>query len=61
VNEYILNTRLQKAKYFLQHEDLSVAEISYKVGFASPSYFSTVFKGKYDMSPRDFREDKAGV
>jgi signal transduction histidine kinase/DNA-binding response OmpR family regulator len=61
VNEYILNTRLQKAKYFLQHEDLSVAEISYKVGFASPSYFSTVFKGKYDMSPREFREDKAGV
>jgi YesN/AraC family two-component response regulator len=61
VNEYILNTRLQKAKYFLQHEDLSVSEISYKVGFASPSYFSTVFKGKYDMSPREFREDKAGV
>ncbi len=56
VNEYILNTRLQKAKYFLQHEDLSVSEISFKVGFASPGYFSTVFRSKFGVAPKEFRE-----
>ena len=56
VNDYILNTRLQKARYYLQHEDLPVSEISYKVGFASPGYFSTVFKARYNISPKNFRE-----
>ncbi len=39
INEYILNTRLQKARYFLQHEDISVAEVAYRTGFSSPAYF----------------------
>lgn len=56
VSDYILTTRLQKAKYLLQHEDLSISEISYKVGFSSPAYFSTVFKSKFGMTPRDFKE-----
>lgn len=56
VNDFILNTRLQKAKYLLQHEDLSISEISYKVGFSSPAYFSTVFKSKFGMTPKAFKE-----
>jgi signal transduction histidine kinase/DNA-binding response OmpR family regulator len=56
VNEYILNIRLQKAKYYLQHEHLPVSEVSYKVGFSSASYFSTVFRSRFDISPKEFRE-----
>jgi signal transduction histidine kinase/DNA-binding response OmpR family regulator len=56
VNEYILQTRVQKAKYFLQHEDFSISEVAYKVGFSSPAYFSTVFKSKCGMTPKDFKE-----
>ncbi len=44
VNDYILSTRLQKAKYLLQCEEATVNEIAYKAGFSSPAYFSTVFK-----------------
>jgi signal transduction histidine kinase/DNA-binding response OmpR family regulator len=55
-NDYILNTRLQKAKYLLQHEDLSISEVSYKVGFSSPAYFSTVFKSKFGVTPKAFKE-----
>lgn len=58
VNDYILNTRLQKAKYFLQNEELSISEIAYQVGFASPAYFSTVFKSKFGVTPRAFKERK---
>ncbi len=56
VNDYILSTRLQKAKYLLQHEELTIGEISYKVGFSSPAYFSTVFKSKFGVTPKAFKE-----
>ena len=56
VHDYILNTRLQKAKYFLQNEELPISEIAYHVGFSSPAYFSTVFKSKFGVTPRGFKE-----
>lgn len=56
VNDYILNTRLQKAKYFLQHENLTISEVAYAVGFSSPAYFSTVFKSKFGVTPKAFKE-----
>ncbi len=58
VNDYISSTRLQKAKYYLQHEDLSVTEIAFKTGFSSATYFSTAFKGKFGLTPSEFRENK---
>jgi len=50
VNEYILNTRLQKAKYLLHNEEMTISEVAYKVGFSIPAYFSTVFKSKWCIS-----------
>ena len=56
VYHYILNTRLQKAKYLLQNEEFTISEIAYKVGFSSPTYFSTVFKSKFGVTPKAFKE-----
>jgi len=56
VNDYILSTRLQKAKYLLKNESFTIAEIASKTGFTSPAYFSTVFKSKNGMTPKEFRE-----
>jgi AraC-like DNA-binding protein len=56
VNDYILNTRLKKAKYLLKHEDLPIGEVAAKAGFSSSAYFSSVFKSKEGMSPKEFRE-----
>jgi YesN/AraC family two-component response regulator len=56
VNDYILNVRLQKAKYLLNETELSIAEIADKVGFSSAAYFSTVFKNKFIVTPSEFRE-----
>ena len=55
VNDYILNVKIQKSKFMLSQEDLTVAEVAYKVGFASPAYFSTVFKSKIGMTPTEYR------
>lgn len=58
INDYILTVRLQKAKYLLSGEDLSISEVAFKVGFASQAYFSTVFKSKFGLSPSDFKAGK---
>ncbi|MEX6689284.1 substrate-binding domain-containing protein [Danxiaibacter flavus] len=55
-NEYVLNKRMQKAKYLLQQEEFTISEIAYKVGFSSLAYFSTVFKSKFNVTPSEFRE-----
>jgi signal transduction histidine kinase/DNA-binding response OmpR family regulator/ABC-type xylose transport system substrate-binding protein len=57
INEYILTARLQKAKYYLQHEELSIAEVAYKTGFTAPGYFSTVFKARLGISPSVYKEN----
>ncbi len=56
VNDYILNARLQKAKYLLHHEETSIADIAGKVGFSTAAYFSTVFKSKFGITPKAFKE-----
>ena len=56
VNDYILSVRLQKARHYLNQGELTVAEVAYKVGFTSPGYFSTVFKTRFGISPKEFKE-----
>lgn len=60
VNDYILNARLQKARYLLTNEDLTIAEVAYQVGFASQAYFATVFKAKLSMTPSEYKEKAKG-
>ena len=59
INEYILDVRMQKAKYLLLNEDLTIAEVSDKVGFSSQAYFATVFKSKLGVTPKAFKESKS--
>lgn len=56
INDYILSVRMQRAKYLLLNEDLSISEISFKVGFSSQAYFSTVFKSRFGVTPKGFKE-----
>ena len=56
VSDYISNFRLERAKIMLEKSDQNIAEIAYKNGFSSPSYFSTVFKSKYGVSPTAFKK-----
>ncbi len=60
INDYILSVRLQKAKHLLKNQELSISDVSFKVGFSSQAYFSTVFKSKFAMTPSEYRVGKAG-
>lgn len=44
-----------EAKRLLRHSDLSVKQISYRLGFDDPAYFSRFFKRTASMSPSAFR------
>ncbi|WP_353719019.1 substrate-binding domain-containing protein [Dyadobacter sp. 676] len=54
-NDLILNLRLEKACSLLLNPDLTMAEIADQTGFTSQSYFSTVFKNRFGVSPKDWR------
>ena len=58
ISDFILNTRLEKAKLMLRDSKLSISEIAYATGFSSPNYFSTSFKNKFNKTPKAFRSNK---
>lgn len=53
VNDYILTVRMQKAKYLLANESISIFDVACKVGFSSQAYFATVFKSKFLVTPTE--------
>ena len=54
-NEFIKKIRLEKAKQFLENSDYSISEISFKVGFSSPSYFTKCYKIQFGILPTDVK------
>lgn len=50
--------RLERAKEMLLTSNLSVSEITYGVGFTSPSYFTKCYREHYGITPREQREGK---
>lgn len=57
-NQYYLNLRLKKALHLLDATQLPVNEIAYQTGFESVFYFSRLFKKKYAVSPKAYREQE---
>ena len=55
-NEYIKNRILLEAKRLLIYTDLSVKEVSYKLGYDDPAYFNRLFTQKIKVSPSAFRK-----
>lgn len=53
-NEFILLIRLKKAAVLLMENEYRVNEISYIVGFSSPSYFSKCFYKQFGVLPKSF-------
>lgn len=56
VTEYIRHIRLEAARDLMNTTDLNISQIVYSIGFTSRSYFSKIFKEKYEMTPHEFRK-----
>lgn len=55
-NDYVTHLRMEKAKELLSETPMTVAQVGEQVGIFNVSYFSTLFKKKYGMTPSQFRE-----
>ncbi len=54
--DLLRKARLAQAQKLLQGSSLSVSEIAYQVGFASPSYFSKCYKDEFGIVPGEERK-----
>ncbi|SER97423.1 hybrid sensor histidine kinase/response regulator transcription factor [Pedobacter rhizosphaerae] len=56
IKEFILNIRLKRSAYLLEHSDLTVAEVAYQTGFNNAKYFSVCFKKQFETSPSEYKK-----
>lgn len=56
--DFVLVSRLNRAKDYLQKTNRTVSEIAYEVGFNSESHFIYFFTSNVGISPRKFRKLK---
>ena len=54
-HQYLVRQRIMKARELLAYDRLSVAEIGRRLGFASHTHFSTVFRKLIGTTPREYR------
>ncbi len=54
--DIISDVRMMQALALLQGTDQSITEISYSVGYQSPSKFALRFKRRFDLSPSEIRQ-----
>ncbi|CAM3420927.1 response regulator [Paenibacillus lupini] len=53
---YVTRLKLQKAQVLLRNTDMKISEICQTVGFDDSTYFSSVFKKHFQVSPSEFRQ-----
>jgi len=58
LQDYLMQTRLNKAKDLLSNIDLKIKQISYEVGFCDPNYFCRTFKKRTGLNPTNWRLGK---
>jgi AraC family transcriptional regulator len=55
-HQYLLSQRIERAQTLLRETQLSIADISYKLGFASQSHFTATFRRFTAVTPTTYRK-----
>jgi len=58
VNNTIKMFRLEKAEELIRESDMNISEVVYSIGFTSRSYFSKIFKKRYNCCPNHYRNSQ---
>jgi len=61
VTDYIRHIRLEMARDLLRNSELNISQVVYSIGFTSRSYFSKIFKEKFDVTPHEFKKESIAV
>jgi AraC family transcriptional regulator len=59
VHEYVIQTRISRARHLLQRTHLSIVEIALMVGFSSQSHFTAEFRRRLRVTPAVYRSTLA--
>lgn len=54
VYAYLLNYKLEFARRLLATKKYNIAEVSFEVGYSTPSHFIAAFKKKYGVTPKRY-------
>lgn len=54
-SDYVRTHRLHLASRYLLESEQSIAEIAYRLGFATPSHFGELFHRRFGMTPKAYR------
>lgn len=57
--KYQLMLKMKTATFLLMNTDLPIGEISERLGFSSPLYFSSAYKKQMKITPTDMRKKRA--
>lgn len=57
-HEYIVNLRLENAKYLLSSTNDNISDIALQCGYNSFSHFAQQFKNKFRLTPNEYRKSK---
>ena len=55
IEKYFIRLKMEKAKELIIQDDLSMAEISKKLGYRSQQIFSTQFKKETGKTPSEYK------
>lgn len=54
--KYVMEKRIEKAKYLLKEENYKIYEIGELVGYENTKYFNKIFKELVGITPKEYRE-----
>lgn len=55
LSDYIINTKIDKAKELIENTDHSIRQIAQMLGYSDPNYFVRVFKKRTGVTPTEYR------
>ena len=56
IAEYLKKLRIDKAQQLIRTTELTISEISDRVGFSDYNYFRRVFKSETGISAKEYRQ-----
>lgn len=59
IEQYIIQQKIERVKELLVYNELSLSEISYKLGYSSVAHLSAQFKKVTGLTPSKFKQLKA--
>ncbi len=58
---YLLERRMERARYLLQETQKPISQIAEELGYENSSYFSKLFRKTYGVTPHELREGAEGT